>query len=363
MLSLSPTQPSQTWPTTRLEKLGLTFPVMVAPMVGLTHCAFRQLLRLYTPAGLNPLLFTEMLSTRRIPYERLDKVDELRTAVGETHFVPQLLGNEETYIAQSIRKLLPLSPWGFDINMGCPAKQTLKHNWGVRLLGDADYAARVVEMTKKHSPLPVSVKMRCGQDKADPEFLDAFTAKLEAAGADWLTVHARTQAQKHKGDANWGMISDLAPRRNIPLVVNGDIQTAADAVSILQTLNVDGVMIGRAATARPWIIWQIAEDLGYRDAPLAFAGMKAPRTPLEEGLAFLQAMIHLIDFLTLYIDAEEKQLRRFRFHVINAHKWLFFGHAYYSRCMKAKSLAEAREMTVASLELGSFTMSSRITLF
>lgn len=362
MIPTSVSASSSLWPRSRLSKFGLNFPAMIAPMVGLSHCAFRQLLRHYTPKSLHPLIFTEMLSTRRLPYERIDRVDELRTAPGEHHFVPQLLGNEESYIAASIQKLLPLEPWGFDINMGCPAKQTLKHNWGVRLLGDADYAARVVEMTKRHSPLPVSVKMRCGQDKADLAFLDAFTQKLESAGADWLTVHARTQTQKHKGEADWDLISQLAPRRSIPLVVNGDIQTAQDALTILRNLEVDGVMIARAATARPWILWQIAEGLGWDEAPEAFAGQKAPSTPEEEGLAFLEAMIYLIDSIKIYITGEDKQLRRFRFHVINAHKWLFFGHAYYSRCMKAKTLDEAREMTVASRERGQFTMSSRINL-
>lgn len=355
-------QTASEWPRTRLASLGLHFPLMVAPMVGLTHVAFRRLLRLYTPEGLEPLLFTEMLSTRRLPSESLAKVDELRVSSGESHFVPQLLGNEEPYIAASIKKLLPLEPWGFDINMGCPAKQTLRHNWGVRLLGDVDYAARIVEMTKRHSPLPVSVKMRCGQDKADPDFLERFTSRLESAGADWLTVHARTQAQKHKGDADWGLIGDLAPKLKIPLVVNGDIQTADDVLHIFSNYPIDGVMIGRAATARPWIIWQVAHACGYTKPPRAFPGRLPPSEPEEEGREFLRAMLSYIDFLEEYFPLEETRLRRLRFHVVNAHKWFLFGHAYYSRCMKAKSLAAAREMTAESLEQYQFPMSSRINL-
>ncbi len=350
------------WPKTRLAQLGLDFPLMVAPMVGLTHVAFRRLLRRYTPEGLNPLLFTEMLSTRRLPSERIDKVDELRVSSGESHFVPQLLGNEETFIAASIKKLLPLEPWGFDINMGCPAKQTLKHNWGVRLLGDADYAARVVEMTKRHSPLPVSVKMRCGQDKADELFLENFTARLESAGADWLTVHARTQAQKHKGEADWGLIGTLAPKRKIPLVVNGDVQTAADVLSIFRDHAIDGVMIGRAATARPWILWQVAHAFGYTKPPLAFPNQKPPEGPEAEGREFLIAMLAFIDYLEEHFALEDTRLRRLRFHVVNAHKWFVFGHAYYSRCMKSKSLHEARIMTEETLERFQFPMSSRINL-
>jgi tRNA-dihydrouridine synthase len=331
-------------------------------MVGLSHAAFRHLLRHYTPEGLEPLLFTEMLSTRMLPYEKIGDVDELRVVEGERTFVPQLLGNEESYIAKSIAKLMPLSPWGFDINMGCPAKQTLRHNWGVRLLGDVEYAARVVEATKKHSPLPVSVKMRCGQDKADLEFLDRFTSKLEEAGADWLTIHARTQSQKHKGEADWSLIGDLAPKRSVPVVVNGDIQTAQDAKSLLQELPIDGVMIGRAATARPWILWQIAYEMGYSKPPKAFEGQRPPQGDEEEGKAFLLSILTFLDLLDLYFESEEKKLRRLRFHVANAHKWFLFGHAFYSRCHKCKTLAEIREMTQYTLDHHEFPMAGRINL-
>ncbi|MBC7530827.1 MAG: tRNA-dihydrouridine synthase family protein [Oligoflexus sp.] len=347
----------------RLNRLGIDFPFMVAPMVGLTHVAFRAVVRHFTPKSVNPLLFTEMLSTRRLPFERIDRVDELKIMAGERYFIPQILGNEETFIQRSIQKLMPLEPWGLDINMGCPARQHLQHNWGVRLLGDRDYAARVVEMTKKHSTVPVSVKMRCGQDVADPQFLDDFTAALESAGADWLTIHARLQSQKHKGDADWNLVGDLRQKRSIPIVMNGDIQTAQDALSIYQSGQADGIMIGRAATARPWILWQIAHALGHRESPEAFPGMSPPQTPEEEGRFFLMAMVKFIDSLDQYFDNDDKNMRRLRFYVINAHKWFLFGHSYYSKCMKARTLTEARRVTEEMIDTVNFPMTSRINFF
>jgi tRNA-dihydrouridine synthase B len=347
----------------RMKNLGIDFPFMIAPMVGLTHVAFRAVVRHFTPPSIHPLLFTEMLSTRRLPFERIDRVDELKTIQGERFFIPQILGNEETFIQRSIQKLMPLEPWGFDINMGCPARQHLKHNWGVRLLGDRDYAARVVEMTKKHSPVPVSVKMRCGQEVADPQFLDDFTKALEDAGADWLTIHARLQSQKHKGDADWDLVSDLRRKRNIPIVMNGDIQTAQDALQIYRSGQADGIMIGRAATARPWILWQIAHELGYTETPEAFAGMTPPQTQEEEGRFFLMAMVKFMDFLDHYFDNDDKNMRRLRFYVINANKWFLFGHSYYSKCMKAKTLTEARRVTEEMIETVNFPMTSRINFF
>lgn len=344
----------------RLHKLGLDFPFMVAPMVGLTHAAFRATVRHFTPPSIHPLLFTEMLSTRRLPFERIDRVDELKCYDNEKMFIPQILGNEESFIEKSIQKLMPLNPWGFDINMGCPARQHLKHNWGVRLLGDRDYAAKVVAMTKKHSPVPVSVKMRCGTEVADPQFLDDFTAALEDAGADWLTIHARLQSQKHKGDANYDLVADLRTKRKIPVVVNGDIQTAEDALKIYRGGGADGIMIGRAATARPWILWQIAHALGYTESPEAFPGMQPPSTPEEEGRFYLMAMVHFMESLEKYFDNDEKNMRRLRFYVINSNRWFLFGHSYYSRCMKAKNVTEAKRVTREMIDTVHFPMTSRI---
>ena len=186
--------------STRLRQLRIDFPFLVAPMVGLSHVAFRELIRVYTPPSIDALIFTEMLSSRRLPSARLERAENLFVAENESYLVPQLLGNEERLIAPSIEKLLELRPWGIDINMGCPKNKTLSHNWGVLLLGDKNYAAEVVRVTKKNSPVPVSVKLRAGMgDKIDLNYLDEFTAALEEAGVDWMTIHCRPRKQKHPG--------------------------------------------------------------------------------------------------------------------------------------------------------------------
>ncbi|MCX6124237.1 MAG: tRNA-dihydrouridine synthase family protein, partial [Proteobacteria bacterium] len=200
---------------TRMQSLGIDFPFMIAPMVGLSHVAFRELVRSYTPASINALCFTEMLSTRKLPSERLHDTNELRVADNERHFIPQLLGNEERFIAPSVQKLSLLYPWGFDINMGCPQSHILKHNWGVRLMGDPAYAAEVVRMVKRSTSLPVSVKLRGGADAdVDLNYLLKFTDALEQAGLDWLTIHPRPKAAKHDGPANWSVVGEVAKSRS-----------------------------------------------------------------------------------------------------------------------------------------------------
>ncbi len=331
---------------TRLNRLGIDFPFLVAPMVGLSHVAFRELIRLYTPRNLKPLVFTEMLSTRLLPQERLDSADALKVAWGgEKPFIPQILGNEEKFIAPSIEKLMALEPWGIDINMGCPVTHSLRHNWGVLLMGDRKYAASVVGITKRHSPVPVSVKLRSSPgEEDDAEFLMDFTAALEDAGADWMTVHARPRGKKHHGEANWSVVGELARVRGIPIVGNGDIQTADDAIKVVREFGADGAMVARAATARPWILWQIASRLGLEEAPWGREGERPPETPEDEGREYFRACLAFVDLLDQYSGAGEVSLKRLRFFIGVGSRWLPFGHSFWKKCMKGTSLGEVRKV-------------------
>lgn len=329
---------------TRMQSLGIEFPFMIAPMVGLSHVAFRELVRSYTPPSLSALCFTEMLSTRKLPSEKLHNTNELRIAENERFFVPQLLGNEERFIEPSVKKLLALNPWGFDINMGCPQTHILRHNWGVRLMGDAGYAAEVVSMVKRHTALPVSVKLRGGADKdVDVDYLFRFTDVLEEAGLDWLTIHPRPRAAKHEGLANWQAVSDVAKRRSIPVVANGDIQTAEDALHVVRNLGCDGAMIARAATVRPWILWQIAAKLGSTSVPADAVTAGPPVTPEDEGAEYFRAVVRYIDILLKYFGDSEYSLQKARFFAATGSKWFLFGHSFWRVTMKAKTLAEMKE--------------------
>ena len=239
----------------------VNFPIIFAPMAGLSHVAFRQLVRTYLPANAETLLFTEMLSTRLLPSEEVGETPQTKIAEGEEDLVPQLLGNDESWIAPSIRKLMRLSPAGIDINMGCPVSKVLRHNWGVALMGDIYYAEEVVRNTRKLTSLPLSVKIRTGL-KDDLKYLVEFSQMLEEAGADWITLHPRVQSQHRRGQANWDYIGRVREALKIPVIGNGDVQESSDILKMINKTGCDGVMVARAATARPWIFWQIAESLG-----------------------------------------------------------------------------------------------------
>lgn len=316
----------------------VNFPVCLAPMVGLSHVALRLLVKRYTPAGAITPWPTEMLSTWRLPKELLGETYETFRG-DEFPLVPQILGNEEQPIAESVRKLVDWGAAGIDVNMGCPVKKALRHNYGVALMGDADYAASVVRMTVKHATVPVSVKLRAGLQK-DEDFLIRFVRGLEDAGAAWITLHPRLGEQKRRGAADWPQIRRVREAIKIPVLGNGDVQCAEDVMTMLQQTGCDSVMVGRALAARPWLMWQMGEKLGFAPPP-EFAGRRAPADAWEEGAEYGQALIYLVMVLEQYFPFEAG-LTRFKFHLRMTSGWLEFGHALTSPAAKAKSYEDLR---------------------
>ncbi len=305
-------------------------------MVGLSHVALRLLLREYLPSDAFTIWPTEMLNSRRLPNEDMAKTPAALRDPSEEGLVPQILGNEESMITQSLELLSAWGAEGIDINMGCPVEKALRHNYGVALMGDPAYAAEVVRMTVRNTTLPVSVKLRA-VESGDSQKLLAFTRKLEEAGVSWLTLHPRTAEQRRRGSANWTQIRELKQGSGVPVIGNGDIQTVQDVHEMLKTTGCDMVMAGRALAARPWMLWQLGEDLGFAK-PSGKLGL-APRSRVEEGREYgLVLRRHLQ--LCLQFFGEALGLRKFHFYVRTTSVWLPFGHALYSVVTKAKTPTE-----------------------
>ncbi len=321
----------------------VNFPLTLAPMVGLSHCAFRQLIREYMPEGAKTLWPSEMLNSRRIPDEKLHKIPEAMRMGDESFWIPQILANEEDKIKKSVAKLFDHGAQGIDINMGCPVRKALKHNYGVSLMGDVDYAAQVVRMTVAETPGPVSVKLR-GVDLENRDHWKNFVKALEQAGASWLCLHPRTASQKRKGFADWNQIRDLVDLVSIPVIGNGDIQIAQDVESMLEQTQCDMVMAGRVLTARPWLFWQLGEKLGFPPPP-GRSG-KAPQTPREEGAEYGRSLLRLIELMAEVFPGP-LAYRKFNFHVKTSAVWLPFGHALHGKVSGAKNLEGAKKVIEA----------------
>jgi tRNA-dihydrouridine synthase len=181
--------------------------------------------------------------------------------------------------------------------------------------------------------------MRSGLTENLPYLVD-FMKAMEDAGADWVTLHPRIQPQGRRGRASWEAIAHARDAVGIPVVGNGDVQTAEDVLAMRADTSCDGVMVARAATARPWIFWQVGEALGW-PPPVGREGESAPRTPEEEGREYGRALLFFLDRLEERFTPEEA-LKRLRFFVAWGHRWLPFGHHLWALMTKAPDLAVAR---------------------
>lgn len=331
---------------------AVNFPVMLAPMVGLSHVALRMAVREYLPRGAVTMWPTEMLNSRRLPIERFDLVPEVLRSPLETHMVPQILGNEEEPIRKSVARLE--NEWGasgIDINMGCPVKKALSHNYGVSLMGDKDYAEQVVRMTVRHTGLPVSVKLRAGKGESGLQFLLEFAKGLVEGGAEALTLHPRSAEQKRRGKADWEQIRILRENVSCAVIGNGDVQTADDALRMLSETGCDAVMVGRALTARPWLLWQVGETLGSFAPPIGREGERAPRSPEDEGREYARFALRVLSLMQEFHPPREKAhwseellVRKYRFFLKNSAPWLYFGHDLEARASRASSLTHMRDI-------------------
>lgn len=310
----------------------VNFPVCLAPMVGLSHLPFRRLLRHYLPEGAVTLWPTEMLSSLRIPNEDLGETPESIKDANEFPLVPQILGNAEEPIRRSLEKLIPWGANAVDINMGCPVRKALRHNYGVALMGDPDYAAQVVKWTRKHCEIPISVKIRAGFTK-DPDYLLNFVRGLVDAGASWITFHPRRADQVRRGNADWSQLKFLRENIDCPLIGNGDVQTALDVERMLEETGCDMVMVGRALTARPWLLWQVGEKMGL-PPPRGRTG-PAPSDPVSEGAELGKALQILLSDMTSLFRSDEVVKKKFEFYVRNASAWLHFGLDLQSRVSRS----------------------------
>lgn len=278
----------------KLKNIEINSVAALAPMAGVADRAFRELCVSYG-AG---YCIGEMASAKGLCMSDRKSAQLLEVSDAERPMAVQLFGDSPEYMKKAALMALSYNPTAIDINMGCPTPKITSNGCGSALMKRPELCGEIVAaVCEAAGETPVTVKIRKGWDESSINAVEV--AKLcEKNGAAAVAVHARTRAQMYAPPADWKIITEVKNAVNIPVIGNGDIFSAEDAMRMLEQTSCDMIMVGRGALGNPWIFREI-NALHYHDRPMASVGIYEKMRVMSEHIT------KLVEYKGEYIGMRE----------------------------------------------------------
>lgn len=326
----------------RIGSIDIQNKLILAPMAGVTDLPFRLLCK---EQGCD-ILYTEMVSAKAMYYNNKNTILLLTMDERESPIGLQLFGSDPHLMGEMAKRVEEIGFDFVDVNMGCPVPKVFNNGEGSALMKNPKLAGEIIHAITQAVRIPVTVKFRKGIDEEHVNAVE-MAKIVEENGAAAVAVHGRTRTQYYSGSADWNIIRQVKEAVSIPVIGNGDILTAEDALRMKAETNCDAFMIGRGAKGNPWIFHQIKEAL------------QSGTIPKRPSVSEVTAMIVRHLDMMIGFKGEYTGLREMRKHV----SWYTTGYPNSTKIRGLVNEIESREALEAVLQRWQEEQGSKLEVF